>query len=242
MKKKDNIFSDPINKIVDFKFDEKVANVFEDMLHRSIPGYSTIISLIGMLTKVYSKPTSNYYDLGSSLGAAALSMQQNISYPNCKVIAVDNSETMINRSQKIVGQVESQVPIEFICNNIENVEIQNASVVVLNFTLQFIDPNLRNSILLKIYNGLNKGGILILSEKVYFENSEINERQIKRYYDYKRLHGYSELEISQKRTALEKVLIPDSSELLTSRLKEVGFSNYDQWFQLFNFVSIVAEK
>ncbi len=242
MKKKDNIFSDPINKIVDFKFDDKVANVFEDMLHRSIPGYSTIISLIGMLTKVYSKPGRNYYDLGSSLGAAALSMHKNIFYPKCKVIAVDNSETMINRSKKIIGQSESSVPIEFICNNIENIEIQNAAVVVVNFTLQFIDPEKRDIILKSIYNGLNKGGILILSEKIYFEDKEINERQVSRYYDFKRLHGYSEMEISQKRTALENVLIPESTEMLTGRIKQAGFSNYDQWFQLFNFVSIVAEK
>lgn len=242
MIKKDNIFNNPIDNIVDFKFDEKVANVFEDMLHRSIPGYSTIISTIGMLTNLYSKPNSNYYDLGSSLGAAALAMRQRIDCENCKVFAIDNSEAMIKRSRELIEKVESITPVELVIDDIRNIKIENASVVVLNFTLQFIDPIDRNSIIQKIYNGLNSGGILIISEKIIYLDKELNERQIKRYYDYKRQHGYSELEISQKRNALENVLIPDSVSQLKSRLDAAGFKYSDQWFQLFNFVSIVAEK
>lgn len=242
MIKKDTVFNNPINNIVDFKFDEKVANVFEDMLKRSVPGYATIISTTGMLTKLYAKPSCNFYDLGSSLGASALSMQQNIIHPNCKVIAVDNSETMIKRSRELLEKSKSTTPIELICDDIRNVQIENASVVVLNYTLQFIEPNAREMIIRKIYDGLNVGGILILSEKIVFENEELNERQIKRYYNFKRLNGYSELEISQKRNALENVLIPETSGQLLNRLDKAGFVNSDLWFQLFNFISIVAEK
>ena len=242
MTPKDKIFDDPINSIVDFKFDEKVANVFEDMLHRSIPGYATIISATGMLTKLYAKPNTNFYDLGSSLGASALSMQRNITHPNCKIIAVDNSEAMIKRSEELLTKSEASTPIELLCDDIRNINIENASVVVLNYTLQFIEPEARETIIRKIYNGLNKGGILILSEKVVFENAELNERQIKRYYDFKRLNGYSELEISQKRNALENVLIPETPEQLLTRLNKAGFATSDIWFQQFNFISIVAEK
>ena len=242
MIKKDTVFNNPISSIVDFKFDEKVANVFEDMLHRSIPGYATIISTTGMLTKLYAKPNSNFYDLGSSLGASSLSMQQNITHPNCKIIAVDNSETMIKRSRELLEKSKSSPPIELVCDDIKNIHIENASVVVLNYTLQFIEPNAREMIIKKIYDGLNVGGILILSEKVVFDDSELNERQIKRYYDFKRLMGYSELEISQKRNALENVLIPEAPEQLIGRLDKAGFVNSDLWFQLFNFISIVAEK
>ena len=242
MIKKDKVFNNPINNIVDFKFDEKVANVFEDMLKRSIPGYATIISTTGILTKLYAKPNSNFYDLGSSLGASALSMQQNITHPNCKVIAVDNSEAMIKRSRKLLDNSEASIPIELVCDDIRNVKIENASVIVLNYTLQFIEPNAREMIIQKIFDGLNKGGILILSEKIVFNDDELNERQIKRYYDFKRLNGYSELEISQKRNALENVLIPETPEQLLARLDKSGFKNSDLWFQLFNFISIVAEK
>lgn len=242
MIKKDTVFNNPINNIVDFQFDEKVANVFEDMLKRSVPGYATIISTTGMLTKLYAKPNSNFYDLGSSLGASALSMQQNIVHPNCKIIAVDNSETMIKRSRELLEKSKSSIPIELIYDDIRNIHIENASVVVLNYTLQFIEPSARKMIIRKIYNGLNAGGILILSEKIVFENDELNERQVNRYYDFKRLNGYSELEISQKRNALENVLVPETSVQLLSRLEKAGFVNSDLWFQLFNFISIIAEK
>ncbi len=242
MVKKDNIYDNPINRIVDFKFDEKVANVFEDMLKRSIPGYATIISTTGMLTKLYAKPNSNFYDLGSSLGASALSMQQNISYPNCKIIAVDNSEAMIKRSKELLSKSKSLTPIELICDDIRNIRIENASVVVLNYTLQFIEPETREIIIQNIYDGLNSGGILILSEKVVFQDEEFNERQVKRYYDFKRLNGYSQLEISQKRNALENVLIPETPEQLLSKLDNAGFTTSDIWFQQFNFISIIAEK
>jgi len=242
MTKKDKIYDNPINNIVDFKFDEKVANVFEDMLHRSIPGYAALISATGMLTKLFAKPNTNFYDLGSSLGASSLSMQQNITYPNCKIIAVDNSEAMIQRSRGLLEKSEGLTPIELVCDDIRNIKIENASVVVLNYTLQFIEPEARGTIIEKIYDGLNEGGILILSEKVVFKDEELNERQVKRYYDFKRLNGYSELEISQKRNALENVLVPETPEQLLGRLNKTGFTTSDIWFQQFNFISIVAVK
>ena len=242
MRKKDNIFADPLGKIVDFEFDSKVAGVFEDMLNRSIPGYSTVISTIGLLTKLYAKPDTNYYDLGSSLGAASLSMRQNIRHEGCRIIAVDNSEAMIKRSRELIAKDNSSVPVDLSCQDIRNVTISNASVVVLNYTLQFIIPGERIDIIRNIFAGLNPGGILILSEKVVFEDKELNERQISRYHDFKRLNGYSDTEINRKKEALENVLIPDTPEEHFRRLADCGFRTYDIWHQFFNFISIVAEK
>lgn len=239
---KDKIFKDPLYNIVDFSFDNKVANVFEDMLKRSIPGYSAIISTVGMLTKIYSQPNSNYYDLGSSLGASALAMRRNVAHPNCKVIAVDNSEAMVTRSKDIIGMDNSTIPIEIICDDIRNFKIKNAAVVVLNYTLQFISPSNRNKIIQNIYDGMNSGAILILSEKIIFEDAELNERQISRYHNFKRLNGYSDIEISKKKDALENVLVPDSVETHKHRLQNAGFKTADVWHQTFNFISIVAEK
>ena len=241
-KTKDKIFKDPLYNIVDFSFDNKVANVFEDMLKRSIPGYSAIISAVGMLTKIYSQPNSNYYDLGSSLGASALAMRRNVAHPNCKVIAVDNSEAMVARSKDILGMDNSTIPIEIICDDIRNFKIEKAAVVVLNYTLQFISPTNRNKIIQNIYDGMNDGGILILSEKIKFEDSELNDRQIERYHNFKRLNGYSDIEISKKKDALENVLIPDSIETHKERLFNAGFKTADVWHQTFNFMSIVAVK
>ena len=242
MKTKDKIFGDPLYNIVDFNFDDKVANVFGDMLKRSIPGYSAIISAVGMLTKLYAKPNSNYYDLGSSLGASALAMRRNINHPNCKVIAIDNSEAMVKRSRDIIGMDNSPTPIEIFCDDIRNWKIENATVVVLNYTLQFISPKNRDQIIQNIFDGLNDGGILILSEKIVFEDEKLRDRQIERYHNYKRLNGYSDIEISKKKDALENVLIPETIEMHKNRLRSAGFKTADVWHQAFNFISIVAEK
>ncbi len=239
-RKKDDIFNSPLGKIIDFKFDEKVANVFEDMIQRSIPGYATIINMIGMFAGHYSKPNTNVYDLGCSLGAASFAMSNKISFDTTRIIAVDNSKDMINRAKSIAG--DSREKIEFICADLQDVKIKNASIVVLNFTLQFIDLKLRQQIINNIYKGLNEGGILILSEKIKFEQEELNIRQTERYYNFKRLNGYSELEISQKRDALENVLIPETLSSHYDRLKNAGFKYIDQWYQCFNFISIIAEK
>ncbi len=242
MRTKDKIFNDPLYNIVDFNFDDKVANVFEDMLKRSIPGYSAIISAVGMLTKINSQPNSNYYDLGSSLGASALAMRRNIQHSNCKVIAIDNSEAMVKRSRDIIGMDNSFTPIEILCDDIRNIKIENATVVVLNYTLQFISPNSRDKIIQNIFDGMNDGGILILSEKIIFENIKLRERQIERYHNYKRINGYSDIEISKKKDALENVLVPETIEAHKLRLLNAGFKTADIWHQMFNFISIVAEK
>jgi len=84
--------------------------------------------------------------------------------------------------------------------------------------------------------------VMILSEKICFEDSRLEELQTHMYYNFKRLNGYSELEISQKRTALENVLIPDTINAHHQRMKQAGFSTSTVWFQCFNFVSLIALK
>ncbi|CCN36861.1 tRNA (cmo5U34)-methyltransferase [Vibrio nigripulchritudo SO65] len=242
MSHKDTIFSAPIEKIGDFTFDANVAEVFPDMIQRSVPGYSNIISAIGMLAERFVEPQSNIYDLGCSLGAATLSMRRHISKEGCKIIAVDNSEAMVERCKLHVNAYRSDTPVEVIEADIRDIDIENASVVVLNFTLQFLSPEDRQSLLEKIYRGLRKGGILILSEKYVFENDTANELLIDLHHDFKRANGYSELEISQKRSAIENVMRPDSIQMHKDRFESIGFSSNEVWFQCFNFGSMFAIK
>ncbi|KJY81104.1 carboxy-S-adenosyl-L-methionine synthase CmoA [Vibrio nigripulchritudo] len=242
MSHKDTIFSAPIEKIGDFTFDANVAEVFPDMIQRSVPGYSNIISAIGMLAERFVEPQSNIYDLGCSLGAATLSMRRHISKEGCKIIAVDNSEAMVERCKLHVNAYRSDTPVEVIEADIRDIDIENASVVVLNFTLQFLSPEDRQNLLEKIYRGLRKGGILILSEKYVFENETANELLIDLHHDFKRANGYSELEISQKRSAIENVMRPDSIQMHKDRFENIGFSSNEVWFQCFNFGSMFAIK
>lgn len=239
---KDTLFSAPIDKLGDFSFDESVAEVFPDMIQRSVPGYSNIITAIGMLAERFVTKNSQVYDLGCSRGAGILSIRRNVKTNHIQIIGVDNSEPMVERCRSHLNAFHSDVPVEILCDDIRNVEIKNASMVVLNFTLQFLPPDDRLSLLKKIYQGLNPNGILVLSEKFNFENNEMNELLIDLHHTFKRANGYSELEISQKRTALEDVMRTDSINTHKSRLKEVGFSNVELWFQCFNFGSMVAIK
>ena len=240
--KRDSLYADPRAEIDKFVFDDKVADVFEDMIHRSVPGYDAIIAMIGVLAERYALPDTQCYDLGSSLGAVTLEIQKNTQDRDCKTVAIDTSEAMVNRLRQIITQQQLENRVEVRQEDIRDTEIQNASVVVLNFTLQFVSPEERSQVIEKIYQGLHPGGIFILSEKIAFPDQQENEFQIDMHHEFKKLHGYSDMEISQKRTALDNVLIPDRKEIHLARLQQAGFQHAYIWFQCFNFVSIVALK
>ncbi len=238
----DSIFAEPMGEVSRFCFDENVAKVFPDMIKRSVPGYSAILSMIEDIAERYAQNDSLCYDLGCSLGAATLAMRRGIKAQDCKIISIDNSSAMTNRCQQAVDADSSTVAVDVHCADLQNLSINNASIVVLNFTLQFIEPALRQSIIQNIYNGLLPGGILILSEKVHFDNQPHQTLMTDLYHNFKRLNGYSDLEISQKRTALENVLRSDSIDTHKKRLSDCGFSSAELWFQCFTFCSLIAIK
>jgi tRNA (cmo5U34)-methyltransferase len=237
----DNLYSTPQDMIVDFAFDDAVVKVFPDMIRRSVPGYETIITLTGLLAEQYAQPDSRCYDLGCSLGAATLSMRQRIP-SDCHIIAVDNSQAMIDSCQQHIVADDNKARVELCCDNIQDIAIEDASVVVLNFTLQFIDQDERLQVLQQIHQGMRPGGVLVLSEKLGFDDKAEQAFQEAMQLAFKRANGYSELEISQKRSALEKVLVPDTLQQHQQRLAQAGFSSSQLWFQAFNFASIVAIK
>lgn len=242
-KKQDAIYAAPLNEIIDFQFDERVADVFPDMIQRSVPGYGMMISTIGILAARYAQPESRCYDLGCSLGAVSLAMRQRICQPECEIVAVDNSPAMIERGRELLARdTAPTVPVTMLCADLLQVSIENASVVVLNFTLQFIPPAERLALITRIYEGLKPGGILILSEKIAFEIAGRQQFHVELHHDFKRANGYSDLEISQKRTALEKVMIPETLACHQQRLQAAGFDFIETCFQCFNFASLVAQK
>ena len=240
--KKDTLFAKPQDMIVDFEFDDSVAGVFSDMIRRSVPGYGTLVTLTGLLAEQYVKPQSQVYDLGCSLGAITLSVLHRIRNIDCKIIAVDNSKAMVERCKQNLPQDFGKTSIEVHCADMLDVNIQQASVVVINLTMQFIEPAQRLNLLRTIFDGLSPGGALILSEKIAFAKPQEQTFQDNMHIAFKKANAYSELEISQKRTALENVLIPDSIETHVDRLHKAGFESVHQWFQCFNFVSFIAIK
>ncbi|MDG1516031.1 MAG: carboxy-S-adenosyl-L-methionine synthase CmoA [Gammaproteobacteria bacterium] len=230
-----------------FAFDDQVASVFEDMINRSVPGYSTIISMIGVLAERYCGAGSTIYDLGASLGGASFAVAQQLPHDDYRIIAIDNSEAMTSRlSAKLaaLGELGGKETSRIECRHedLRDSKIEDASMVILNFTLQFIEPAAREALMRKIYDGMLPGGLLIISEKIQFPDPALNELFIDLYHRFKETQGYSKLEISQKRAALENVLIPETLTAHRERLNGAGFHSVDTWFQCFNFASMVAFK
>lgn len=200
----------------DFRFDAAVARVFPDMIRRSVPGYTTIIPMIEVITEQYAQPGSNCYDLGCSLGASTLAMRHGIAFEDCSLIGVDNSEAMVERCEHYIALDDHPLPVNLRCEDIQETELANASVTTLNFTLQFVPPEQRSNLLSKIAKATLPGGALILSEKIRFDSDDEQAIQTRLHHEFKRANGYSHLEISQKRSAIEQVLIPETLTLTSS--------------------------
>ena len=239
---RDTIYADPLREAGLFAFDESVARVFPDMIKRSVPGYTTIVAMTGLLAQRYASPGSRLYDLGCSLGASTLAMRQNLRAPDCRLVAVDNSPAMLERCRSIIDTDTHDTPVDLVCANLEDVAVQDASVVVLNFTLQFIPLAERDRVIAAIHAGLRPGGIMVLSEKVSFEDPHLDALNVDLHHEFKRANGYSDLEIAGKRAALENVLIPETLATHRQRIGAAGFGACDVWFQCFNFASLVALK
>lgn len=240
--KSDNIYSNPLASVGQFVFDQTVAEVFPDMIKRSVPGYATIINMIGNLAERYAQANSQCFDLGCSLGAATLAMRHRIRAANCRIVGVDNSAAMIERCHQVITADSGEVPVELRCADIQDAKLERMSVAVLNFTLQFIPVEQRLAVLTQIYLGLLPNGVLILSEKVAFDDQPHQELMIELHHNFKRSNGYSDLEIAQKRSAIENILVPETLDIHRQRLRQAGFASVDVWFQCFNFASIIAIK
>ncbi len=239
---RDNIYSLPLNQIGSFDFDEQVVKVFPDMISRSVPGYASILSMIEQLATWFVRPGTAVWDLGCSLGAATQLIRRQAPL-DCTIHAVDSSTAMIERLRTILAEGNDSGCIVMLHEkDLRNVEIHNATFVVLNLTLQFLPPAERTRVIENVWQGLLPGGALLLSEKICFDQPTQQQLMTDLHHDFKRAHGYSDLEVAQKRTAIENRLIPESLDTHLKRLKHAGFTTIAPWFQCFNFVSILAVR
>ena len=239
---RDKLFADPLASVKNFVFDQAVADVFQDMVERSIPGYQTIINHTGELAHRFVKANTNCYDLGCSLGASTLAIRERTESRGVTIYAVDNSKPMLEKcSSNLTAQI-STTQTQMVNADICDIDISNASLVVMNFTLQFVPLEQRAALISKIYQGLNLGGCLVISEKLHFEPQALNNLLTQLHHQFKREQGYSDLEISQKRDSIENVLLPETLETHINRLKGCGFESASPWFQCFNFGSLIAIK
>jgi tRNA (cmo5U34)-methyltransferase len=239
---KDKLFEKDFATVKSFAFDEQVTEVFADMIKRSVPGYDSILKSIAMFSMKYATANSKIYDLGCSLGAVAITAAKATKdLTNCQIVGVDTSKPMLEKCQELINKKKLPSKITLINQDINEIIIESASMVVSNFTIQFIPKQQRLAIIENIYNGLNPGGVFIISEK-FKSDAKADEFLIDHYHAYKKLNGYSNKEIQAKRQALKDVLIPDSIDEIQARLINAGFDQVYKWFQCFNFASFIAIK
>ena len=238
MSKTDNIYKNGDFNHLPFSFNEEVTKVFEDMINRSIPGYISSLKITKEITTKLFQENSNFYDLGCSLGAVSNEVSDIVRTRSGNILAIDNSEAMINSCKNRIKDSH----ISFILEDITKIEIENASVVSLNFVLQFLEPSVRLNLLKGVFKGLKKGGVLLLSEKISFDSKKEEDSVSKIHHSFKLSNGYSELEVSRKRDALEGVLVSQSQTDNEELLYESGFSEVKKAMKNLNFVTFMAIK
>ncbi len=242
---KDQVFACKKEIVKPFEFNKEVADVFDDMLNRSVPLYAQSIQRQAELAAQFYQNNSRMYDLGCSHGNLGIKILDHFKarkFPPFSMVAVDSSKPMIEKYSKRLDRHDNLGQVELVCGFLEDIQIKNASVVLINLTLQFLDLKKRDDLIKKIYQGMNSNGILLLTEKIIHASEPINALQIEFYKKFKIENGYSRLEISQKRDALEKVLIPDTIQSHEERILKAGFTHFDVWLKWFNFASMVAIK
>lgn len=214
------------------------------MIARSVPGYAQILGLLPTLAKQFRAPNHQYYDLGCSLGAGMLALAEGLKGDQCTITGIDNSAAMLHEARSMLDLYPAQNHVIFQLEQADVVaaNLMPAAMVLLNFTLQFIAIERREDLVGKIYSSLRVGGALVLSEKIKFDDPLTNQALTELHHQYKTDQGYSQLEISQKRTALENVLIPETLYTHTERLKNAGFRVVTPWLQNLQFISILAIK
>lgn len=238
----DEFFAEEI-KPRDFVFDERVASVFDDMVSRSVPMYDETRATALGLARYFVEENTNVYDLGCSTATLLLDFAELIDDPSVKMIGVDNAPAMIEQAKRKLSDSEVGGRIDLKVANIEDdLGLHDASVVFMNYTLQFVRPLHREAVVKQIYEGLNPNGCLMLIEKVLGNNSLFNRMYIELYYEYKQSVGYSDKEIAQKRESLENVLIPYRLDENLELLNRCGFTSTDVFFKWYNWAGIVAVK
>jgi len=242
---RDEVFSHTAARASDFEFNEEVANVFDDMLCRSVPFYVEQQSLIQEIANRFCIDGTNIYDLGCSTATTLIHLAKSIKEAG-RLIGYDNSQPMLDRALQNVKEagVDDRIELRFadLNNDLKKMPLDNASVVTMCWTLQFVRPLRRDAMIKKIYDNLVDGGALIVTDKVLTNDSNMNRFFIDFYYDFKRRNGYSEEEILKKREALENVLIPFRADENFELFRRNGFQIVETFFQWYNFAGFLCVK
>jgi len=239
---RDRLFAETDAGASDFRFGTRTAAVFDDMVGRSVPYYDEFQRMSCELAADFAAPGTTLYDLGCATGTTLQALDRVVP-ADVRFVGVDNSEEMLAKACGKLVSLKDGRSLELINADLNSGPvIEDGSVAILLLTLQFVRPLFRERVMRRICAGLKPNGCLILVEKILSRHSLLNRQFIKYYYELKRRRGYSEVEIAQKREALENVLVPYRHEENVEMLERVGFSQVEEFFRWYNFCGVVAVK
>ena len=230
----DRIYRDPSTPVTDFRFDARVADVFPDMISRSVPGYALLLDVAAHLSATALQPGDRIYDLGCSLGAGSAALLAALPDRfDCSVIAVDAAPAMLDRARRTLTDPR----VRFVEADITRLALKPARLVTLHYVLQFVARDARTPLLTRIHEALLPGGSAVVSEKIRYDDPAAQARYDEAHLAFKRANGYSELEIAGKRTALERVMQIDTEAEHRQRFHDAGFRSVEVFFRCLNWVS-----
>ncbi|MCX7098154.1 MAG: carboxy-S-adenosyl-L-methionine synthase CmoA [Methylococcales bacterium] len=245
MIEQDRVFLET-DRAEDFAFDERVAKVFDNMVSRSVPFYNEVQRIQSDLVMDFLPEDGGVVlDLGCSTGTTVEYLSQ---HPKCPAsthfVGYDNSESMLDKARDKLSAQLAANQVTLITADLSRLPaLPTCNVVILNWTLQFVRPIDREKLLTSIYEALQPGGIVLLSEKILVNDPVLNRLYIDHYLQFKiSQSGYSDVENQRKREALENVLIPYRLDENYELLERAGFGRIGTFFQWFNFACLIAVK
>ena len=246
----DKLFTQIDPQIGEFSFDENVARVFDDMISRSVPLYADVQRSLPVIADLLNHDPIKVVDLGCSTGTSLIHLARSLPNRNLELIGVDNSQAMLAKLReklKLLSRLPSDEAslfeqISTFQEDIRSFKFSDASIVLMNYTLQFIDAESRPEVLKRICNSLKPDGMMLVSEKVVHQQPEMDDALVSLYFEFKRRQGYSELEISRKRDALENVLVPLTVDQNLDMFREAGFARVEVMLKWFNFATFACYR
>lgn len=213
-----------------FSFD--TVSEFDKHIEHSIPRYSDIHKCVNGLINYYIRPGSTIIDIGCSTGKLLKRIKKENPESNC--IGYDVSQNLLPNDNS---------GCKFIFDNVlsNHVMFPDSSIVISMFTLSFIPKEDRLYILQKIYNSINYGGLLIVSDKCYAESPRIQDIFTFLYYDFKK-RKFSNDEIMDKELSLRSIQEPMESSEYEYLFKTVGFHKVETFWKYFNFQGWICLK
>jgi tRNA (cmo5U34)-methyltransferase len=220
-----------------WSFGGAVAESFDVHVARSIPFYNETHRLIERLSDEFISAGSRAYDLGCSTGALTARLAARHRERAVELVGIDREPQMVAEARTRCAAYPSVTIVEA---DLMNCELLPADLVIAHYTLHFVPPDARGGLVEGIAHALNRGGALLLFEKVRSSDPRVEDVTSELYHEWKRSQGYNDAEITAKARSLEGVLEPFTSDANRALLTSAGFTNVTTVYRWLNWEGMLA--